>query len=415
MSGIKIFHTTSNYNKVLPGQTSKIDQDIGVRALWTSVVGEDEIEPCCKHHLRVISLGHELFVEWALDDEWADWTLMYVNETPGNATDHKFYKYVLFLSEKRDELLKGCKGSKHYQEAFTVRTKGLLHELGKFYRKYFRPTPGKPATGHFHICVLGGSAFDQYQEENEAEWSHLRPDLPKVHQREAAGADSEPESLSFSEIFRKFAFENDEPEEGEWTSVRSKKKAKDGCLPFCFEANAHIFPDSDGVFRHYCRAEAIWVCKRKLCGRAAKEPEGKPTRTTWCSFNSWYHQHLKDHEGQGLRKGFERQYCKQCWAKSKEWVEGQISSFSQPGRRNLDDKKGWRPPHDPEYCEMCRRLRAKGFEQSCSEFSSRAARGEIVVVPGEEGWIFADGSAPRQGGRSLVHDGMRPCGAAEGA
>eukprot|EP00930_Biecheleria_cincta_P013460 TRINITY_DN11980_c0_g6_i1.p1 TRINITY_DN11980_c0_g6~~TRINITY_DN11980_c0_g6_i1.p1 ORF type:complete len:402 (-),score=69.07 TRINITY_DN11980_c0_g6_i1:145-1350(-) len=399
MAGIKIFHTSKNYNQVLPGQSPQNDQDIGVRALWTSVATADASEPCCVHHPRTVSLLPELFLEWALDDEKAEWTLLYVCENSGEARGHKFHKYVLLLSEHKDTLLKKCKGSHKYEVAFTARTKSLFNKLGKFYEQWFRPAKNKGTTNHFHIGILGGSPFDHYQDENATEWQHLRPEPPKVHRRESDGEVSEPESLTFSEIFKKFAFENDDQREEEWVAVRSKNKAKDGCLPFCFEANTNIFPDYKGVFRHYCRADATWACKRKGCGQTSKEEEGKVTRTTWRSFNSWYHQHLKDHEGQGLRKGFERQYCKQCWAKSKEWVEGKICAFSKPGDRDDDDKGKKRPPHDQEMCEMCQRLKRKGFDQSCFMFSNYVNRGDIVVEEGDGRWKFTEDAKARQAQR----------------
>lgn len=391
MANIKLFHTTSNYNKVLPGFTAKIDKDIGVKALWTSVASGDAIEPCCNHHQRVISLGLELFKEWSLEDQHAKWTLFYVTETSGNAHGHTFYKYLLILSEKHDEL-KECKGSTKYKEVFTVRTKGLFHELGKVYRQWFRTNSEKEITEHFHIGIVGGTAFDTYRDENESQWAHLRPDLPKVHQLNN-DAESEAESLTFSEIFKKFAFENDEQSEGDWVTVRSTKKAKDGCLPFCFEADTNIFPDIDGVFRHYCRAAATWACKRKTCRQPSKDDETQLVRTTWRSFNSWYHEHLKDHEGQGLRKGFERQYCKQCWKKSKDWVEGQICSFQKPMDTNDKDKK--RPPHDETMCEMCMRLKAKGFDKTCSVFKDYVARGVVKVTEGSKGWDYVGDGGSR--------------------
>lgn len=399
MSGVKIFHSTKNYNTVLPGQTPKADKDVGMPALWTMIATGDAVAPCCAHHERVISLRPELFVEWAMENERAKWTLLYVNECPGDAPSrqHTFYKYVLFPSKRKDELLKQCKGSAKYEEVFNVQAKSLFPELDQFYKDWFQPKKRTPAVMHCHIGILGGSPFDLYQEENMAEWGHLRPDLPKVHQPQDDGDCSEPESLTFSEIFRKFAFEGEDEQEGEWTAVRSSKKAKDGCLPFCFESNTNIFPDIDGVFRHYCRAEATWRCKRKGCGRASKEEgeEGKIVRTTWVSFNSWYHQHLKDHEGQGLRKGFERQYCNPCWTASKKWTEGKICSFCKPGERGADDKSKKRPPHDQECCEMCQRLKAKGFDQSCFQFCHYVSSGEILVTQGQESWQFAAGMKPK--------------------
>ncbi|CAK0906092.1 unnamed protein product [Prorocentrum cordatum] len=163
-------------------------------------------------------------------------------------------------------------------------------------------------------------------EENEVEWRQLRPDLPTIHgQNDGEGeGHSESESLTESEIFRHFAFENDENDEGgsAWSNVKPKHKALDGCLPFCFEASRNIFPDYDGVFRHYCRAEAVWQCRRKTCtrnptaGAATAHSRNKKDqdedagdnepRTSWRSACCWYHEHLKHKETQGLRKGFER-------------------------------------------------------------------------------------------------------------
>ena len=80
-----------------------------------------------------------------------------------------------------------------------------------------------------------------------------------------ADDDEDVVSLTESEIFRKFAFENDDnsdTEEG-WNDVKPKKCAKEGCLPFCFEPNSNIFPDWEGNFRHYCKAEVRWRCRRK--------------------------------------------------------------------------------------------------------------------------------------------------------
>jgi len=409
MSGVKLWHTTSNYNKVLPGVSAGSDQDIGIRALWTSITAGTALEPCCKHHLRIVSLSPQLFADWVSDDDWAKWTLLYVAETHGQAPNHTFYKYVLCPSEKKEYLLKDCKNSGKYEHAFTVHTKHLFKELAKFQQKWFGTATTNEVSRHFHVGILGATPFDQYQDENYKEWKHLRPNLPKVHQTENDHSDSE-ESLTESEIFRKFAFENDGVEEVGWTSVRNKKVPKDGCLPFCFEANKNIFPDCEGVFRHYCRAEVNWVCKHK-CQRsvgsakvrgqgpteAEEKEEKKGTPSAWTSHNSWYHVHLKDHEGQGLRKGFERQYCRTCWNKSHEWVEGKIAGFRKPVDK---DRSGPRLPHDPEMCEMCQRLKTKGFDGTCGNFSECVNSGSIVVVEGEEGWKFVGKSESGNGNNS---------------
>lgn len=422
---VKVFHTCSNYGKVIPVLTRSNDADINVPALWAMVVPGDKsskqakgkgtrgkgskekvCEPCCKHHLRVVSLPQAQFVDWAGEERESEWSLFFVCERPGDDSGHTFFKYVLFCTSDGKSPLKTCKNWKKYQEAFSgVKPRELFSRLGQLWDEWDFASGGPGKTSHFHIGILGATPFSQYTDENEAKWQHLRPDLPSVHRRsdEVGEAQSEPESLTESEIFRRFAFENDEKDADEhaWSVVKPKHKALDGCLPFCFEADRNIFPDCDGVFRHYCRAEALWQCRRKTCkrtpagGSAKARPEAKKDldecadRTAWRSALCWYHEHLKDKETQGLRKGFERQYCGECWKNGHEWVEGQICKFFKPGTFALDGDVVKRGQHDPDICEICHRLKDKGFDDTCLKFSRYLATGKVKVAAGATGWAWA--------------------------
>eukprot|EP00928_Gymnodinium_smaydae_P088365 TRINITY_DN72467_c0_g1_i1.p1 TRINITY_DN72467_c0_g1~~TRINITY_DN72467_c0_g1_i1.p1 ORF type:complete len:449 (+),score=72.47 TRINITY_DN72467_c0_g1_i1:80-1348(+) len=418
---VKLFHSTASYGRVIPVPTRSNDHDVGVPALWTAVVPRDGMktwtgkgsgtkagsnDPCCKHHPRVVSLPQAQFVDWAGEDGESEWSLFFVNEQPGDNKRHTFFKYVLFCSSDGSSLLKTCKNWKRYEEVFSgVKPRELFRQLGQLWDQWGFGITKSGDTNHFHIGILGATAFSQYKDENETAWRHLRPDVPKVHAKEEGdgdGVQSEAESLTESEIFRRFAFENDEVDkgDGDWSVVKPKHKALDGCLPFCFEANRNIFPDYDGVFRHYCRAEAVWQCRRKTCTRKLtadlpkqdldEDAVGSEPRTSWRSACCWYHEHLKDKETQGLRKGFERQYCGECWKKSKEWVEGQMCKFFKPGTFALDDDTGGRRgPHNPEICEVCHRLQEKGFDESCLKFGLYLAKGQVKVEPGATGWAWA--------------------------
>lgn len=425
---INLFHTTANYGKVIPAPTRSNDPDLQVPALWVMVVPQahrperkgkgkrkgatgNSSEPCCKHHPRIVSLQQAQFADWAGEESESEWSLFYVCERPGEISGHTFFKYVLFCTSEGSSPLRACKGWKKYQEEFSgVRPQELFKHLGQMWDDWGFGKGNSGETNHFHIGILGATAFGQYTDENKADWEHLRPDVPSVHrQNDEEGEDqSEPESLTESEIFRRFAFENDENDQDDsaWTVVKPKHKALDGCLPFCFEADRNIFPDCDGVFRHYCRAEAVWQCPRKTCKRTPaggstttqspvkkdrdKSADDREQRTSWRSGCCWYHEHLKDKETQGLRKGFERQYCGECWKKGREWVEGQICKFFKPGTFALEDETGGkRGFHNPEICEICRRLKDKGFDESCSKFSSYLAKGKVKVVPGATGWAWA--------------------------
>lgn len=423
---VKLYHTTANYGKVIPVPTRSNDADVGVPALWTMVVPEvngparraagkgakgKPSEPCCKHHLRTVSMPQAQFVDWAGEESESEWSLFFVCERPGDDSQHAFFKYVLFCTSDGSSPLEACKGWKKYQEAFSgVRPRELFRRLGQVWDEWGFGGGSSGGASHFHVGILRATAFSQYADENEAKWRHLRPDLPRVHRQSDDGGEgqSESESLTESEVFRRFAFENDERDQDDsgWTAVKPKRAALDGCLPFCFEANRNIFPDCDGVFRHYCRAEALWQCRRKACQRtpaggpgSAQPPakkdrdegadKGEP-RTSWRSACCWYHEHLKDKETQGLRKGFERQYCGECWKKGHEWVEGQICKFFKPGTFALDDDtSGKRGYHNPEVCDMCHRLKAMGFDESCIKFSLYLAKGRVKVAPGATGWDWA--------------------------
>jgi len=333
------------------------------------------------------------FTDWGGDG--AEWSLFFVNERPGVAAGHTFYKYVLVCTSGTHS----HKPWRKFQKVFSGRPATLFKKLGQVWDEWF-----KDAGNHFHVGVVGATAFSQYTDENEAEWKHLRPDLPAIHgERKESDALSDPESLTESEIFRRFAFENDEPVEAEWSVVKPKSKARDGCLPFCFDSNRNIFPDWNGVFRHYCRAEVLWQCPRKTCTRpVAPRPSPNSTqppstktadgrfRTQWFSVCSWYHEHLKDKETQGLRKGFERQYCLECWKNSKEWVEGQICKFDAPGTSGGGQGKHGR--HDREMCVVCQRLSEKNFNEGCAAFAKLVADGKVKVHPGSADWVYANGS-----------------------
>lgn len=423
---VKLFHTTANYGKVIPAPMRSNDPDIGVPAMWVMVVPQAKrsarkgrgnggkggsCEPCCKHHLRIVSLPQAQFVDWAGEENESEWSLFFVNEQPGDNNQHTFFKYVLFCTSDGDSLLKTCRSWRSYQEAFSdVKPRELFRRLGQMWDEWGFGSGNSDETNHFHVGILGATAFSQYTDENEAEWLDLRPDLPRVHRQNDQEDDdqSEPESLAESEIFRRFAFENDghDKDDDTWTVVKPKHKALDGCLPFCFEANRNIFPDFDGVFRHYCRAEAVWQCRRKTCkrtpaGSSAKvrslakkdhneSADDSEQRTSWRSACCWYHEHLKDEETQGLRKGFERQYCGECWKNSREWVEGKMCKFFKPGTFGLDDEAGGkRGPHNPDICEICHRLKDKGFDDTCIKFSVYLAKGKVQVLPGETGWAWA--------------------------
>eukprot|EP00448_Togula_jolla_P008508 CAMPEP_0170615212 /NCGR_PEP_ID=MMETSP0224-20130122/25217_1 /TAXON_ID=285029 /ORGANISM="Togula jolla, Strain CCCM 725" /LENGTH=391 /DNA_ID=CAMNT_0010940929 /DNA_START=156 /DNA_END=1331 /DNA_ORIENTATION=- len=371
-----------------------------------------QLGPCCKHNPRMVSMPQALFVDWAGEESESEWSLFFVKEQPGDDPHHTFFKYVLFCTTASgnsatdaNSLLHACKGWRKYEEAFSgVRPRDLFRNLGQLWDDwgFGSKDTDEQSVNHFHIGILGASPFNQYVEENEAEWMHLRPDLPSVHRKEDVPAQSEPESLTESEIFRRFAFENDEQDRADtdWTVVKPKGKALEGCLPFCFEADRNIFPDHNGVFRHYCRAEAVWQCRRKTCKRsggisvaplhAKKDESGeRDNPTSWRSGCSWYHEHLKDKETQGLRRGFERQYCGECWRSSKEWVEGKMCKFFKPGTFALEDddvpNRG-KGRHNPEFCEVCQRLSEKGFSESCVKFSAYLAKGKVKVSPGSTGW-----------------------------
>lgn len=409
-----MFHTTANYGRVIPAPARSNDPDIGIPALSVMVVPKvsgsrrkgafgrkseqlqaKSTEPCCKHHPRIVSIPQALFVDWAGEESESEWSLFFVCEHAVNDPPQKAFKYILFCTSDPNSPLQMCKGWKKYKEAFSgAKPRDLFHHLGQMWDQW-----SFNKNSHFHIGILGTTAFSQYTDMNEAEWMHLRPDVPSVHrQLKDLETPSEPESLSESEIFKRFAFENDEQEgaDGAWTLVKPKNKALDGCLPFCFEGNRNIFPDCDGVFRHYCRAEALWQCRRKTCTRKAA-PLGKKeqddsvkddaTRTSWKSACSWYHEHLKDNETQGVRKGFERQYCRECWQKSREWVEGKMCKFFKPGTFGDEPK---RAHHSQEMCEICRRLNEKGFDQPCFQFNKYLAAGKVKVTPGSTGWSWAE-------------------------
>eukprot|EP00392_Amoebophrya_sp_AT5.2_P012494 g12597.t1 len=470
-SSVKLVHTTSNYNKILPGETFTVDPDIQVRALWCYCVPATAPH-CCEHHLRRVALGAAAFQEWHEDN---DWTLYYVNERKGDAPGYKFYKYVLVPeNEQGRAALAKCKQHKKYQkiaQVANVAAEDLLAALGRYYRSEFGTLAdvsnenGK-IVWHFHVGILGGMPFGNYVDENKEEWEELKPDLPEVHKAKTdQGQDQEADD---EEIFRKFAFESDENEE--WTTVKNPMKAKEGCLPFCFESNQNIFPAEDGIFRHYCRAEGLWQCKRKGCkqggkalsearmrfrqnhgtgpaegndaekagaggGNLAADDSGdkKSQQTEWFSAVCWYHEHLKDRDTQGLKKGFERQYCNACWRKSKEWVEGKVLAFAKCGYGRIDDEGAPKKrhaaggkdedlaelsrreasskaaPHRPEVCLVCSRLKMQGFEDTCLRFAEWLAAGYVVVRPGDKSWAWGGGvgsheeakiaSARRHGGR----------------
>ncbi|CAK0906093.1 unnamed protein product [Prorocentrum cordatum] len=96
---VKLFHTTANYGKVIPVPTRSNDPDIGVPALWAMVVPHGDrsmrkgkgkgtkaslSEPCCKHHLRTVSLPQAQFIDWAGEDRESEWSLFFVGERPGD-------------------------------------------------------------------------------------------------------------------------------------------------------------------------------------------------------------------------------------------------------------------------------------------------------------------------------------------
>lgn len=424
---VKLFHTVANYGKVIPVPTRSNDADVNVPALWTMIVPGNKSqgkgakgkgvkgkpsEPCCKHHIRTVSLPQAQFVDWAGEESESEWSLFFVCERPGDDSRHTFFKYVLFCTSDGKSPLKTCKDWKKYQEAFSgVKPRELFSRLGQLWDEWGFGSGRSGGTNHFHIGILGATAFSQYADENEAEWRQLRPDLPRVHCQsdEEGEAQSESESLTESEIFRRFAFESEEKdaEESAWSVVKPKHKALDGCLPFCFEADRNIFPDFGGVFRHYCRAEALWQCRHKTCKRMPAGGSGKAQlpakkdldesadsgepRTSWRSACCWYHEHLKDKETQGLRKGFERQYCGECWKNGHQWVEGKICKFDKPGTFALEDGETGvkRGQHNPEICEICHRLKDKGFDETCLKFSLYLAKGKVKVAAGATGWAWA--------------------------
>ncbi|CAD7929300.1 unnamed protein product [Amoebophrya sp. A120] len=462
---IKVLHTTRNFNKVLPGHTHTEDADIGMKAIWCYIVptayhgpidasassssnnGPHDngrgTAPCCEHHPRRISLPASVLEEF---DEDSTWSLYYVNETKGAAAGHCFFKYILFPDEKKDRLLTKCKGYRKYEPMFTGVPGGEVHDkLAKIYQRFFGSlddvcNENGRIVWHFHVGILGGTPFSTYVDENTAEWEHMKPDLPAIHQANATQDDEgDGASVAESEIFRKFAFENDEQgDEGDWQLVKNDAKAKEGCLPFCFESNQNIFPDENGTFFHYCRAEALWQCKRKGCRpskgannasrdrfnrgpsnttastatpndeqreetAADNKPIGAKT-TEWFSSCCWYHEHLKDKETQGLKKGFERQYCNECWNRGREWVEGKVLAFGKVGSNvrgtALDDedmerflrKKAMKTgPHKPDVCHICHRLGQSGFSGTCIDFADLLAHGFVDVREGSTQWHWSGG------------------------
>ncbi|CAD7928150.1 unnamed protein product [Amoebophrya sp. A25] len=520
---LKILHTTSNYGKNLPGKSSTIDPHIGVQALWTYILPEayrgpmseqdsveDRTQPCCMHHVRRISLPPAAFAEWAGVDDFDayvaaqnarkkgkkgkgkegkkgkkgrgkaqhggddevegaandKWSLFFVNTTPGSAAQHRFHKYVLMMDSEHDQWAAKCRHFARYkpvEEVSGVSSFELPAALARFYREEFGGlldacNEDGRIVEHVHVGILGGNVFASYVDENPHVWEHtLRPALPRIHQNGNEDPHHEDD----------FDFENwqsdGEPEES-WQTVKGKPKAKDGCLPFCFESDENIFPDGEGIFRHYCRAEALWRCKRNGCHTAARnvpvplrvpvgskkkatDQQGDSAETTcveqedadrdqqsdirgprfaknitdakklkdddrvesrWFSSTCWFHEHLKDRESQNLRKGFERQYCNECWRTYGDCIEGKILEYAKMGS-GLYNGKGYtgsdnpngdgttlqmRPVgrHQQDTCDICLRLkREQGFSAGCLKFSSWCAKGLIRVKPGSQRWSWAAG------------------------
>jgi hypothetical protein len=122
-------------------------------------------------------------------------------------------------------------------------------------------------------------------------------------------------------------------------------------------------------------------------GRATDTGVKKPRtpNTTWISHCGWYHEHLKDSENQGLRKGFERQFCAACWRRGRELVEGKIVTFWKPGtspdseeeQDEIAKKSMYVGPHNKDKCTVCDRLDKKGFRGTCLKFADFLGNGWV--------------------------------------
>lgn len=146
---------------------------------------------------------------------------------------------------------------------------------------------------------------------------------------------------------------------------------------------------------------AVWIVYKKATATMKRAIILLKIPTIWTSASCWYHEHLKSNEGQGLRAGFEPQYCKQCWNNDLrvggrgEWMRGKVMKFSKVGSGRIGEEgRGTRrgqAPDQPECCAMCQRLLEKGFEGTCSQFSGLKTKKLIEVVPGSMNWHWADG------------------------
>lgn len=196
---VKLFHTTANYGKIIPAPLRSDDPDVAVPVLWTMVVPQASRSaqrakgngakkkssgPCCKHHLRIVSLPQAQFVDWSGEDSESEWSLYYVCERPGDNSQHTFFKYVLFCTSDGNSPLKTCKDWKKYTEALQgVKPRELFSRLGQIWDEWDFGSGESGKTNHFHIGILGATAFSQYTDENEADWRQLRPHVPPVHRQ----------------------------------------------------------------------------------------------------------------------------------------------------------------------------------------------------------------------------------------